>query len=229
MIFASIESIPNNDIIINNYKTKEDIMKITFVIMDCYDESTFERCMQSISLQTVENWEVLVVGQREISEITAEGITAKYITCADDVSVMLESALDNANGEFICFVDSIHCFSPFFGEKMSDMCADADMAACGYVGIQRNTLLSQVGVPLMMYKPETMISDEYMVKCTEGSVVSVGMHNYFENKLYRRSVLENCRPLVDENTDETGIVQKIVKNCGNVAFTDEPMLFVCME
>ena len=204
-------------------------MKISFIIMDCYDESTFERCMQSVALQTTDSWDVLVVGQRETSEITAGGITAKYITCGDDVADMLENALNHAKGEFVCFIDSIHCYSPFFGEKMSDMCADADMAGCGYVGIQRNTLLSQVGVPLMMYKPETMSSEEYMNKCTEGSVVSVGMHNYFENKLYRRSVLENCRPLVSEDTDETGIVQKIVKQCGNVAFTDEPLLFVCME
>ena len=37
-------------------------MKITFVIMDCYDESTFERCMQSVSLQSLEDYEVIVVG-----------------------------------------------------------------------------------------------------------------------------------------------------------------------
>ena len=51
-------------------------MKITFVIMDCYDESTFERCMQSVSLQSLEDYEVIVVGGREIKEITAGGITA---------------------------------------------------------------------------------------------------------------------------------------------------------
>jgi hypothetical protein len=92
-------------------------MKITFVIMDCYDESTFERCMQSISLQNVQDYQVLVTGQRDIEEISCEGITAKYLTCPDDISVMLETALDNANGEYVCFIDSIHCFSPFFAEK----------------------------------------------------------------------------------------------------------------
>lgn len=204
-------------------------MKITFVIMDCYDESTFERCMQSVSLQSATDWEVLVVGGRNVEEITAGDITAPYINCADDISVMLETALDNSTGEFVCFIDSIHCYSPFFGEKMSDMCADADMAGCGYVGIQQNTLLSQVGVPLMMYRPETMPAAEYAEKLAGGDVVSVEMHNYFENKLFRRSLLEKCRPLAETEEAAASIVKKLAHNSENVAFTDEPLLFVCIE
>lgn len=205
-------------------------MKITFVILDCYDESTFERCMQSISLQTVESYEVLVAGLRETDEITAGGITAKYLTCPDDISVMLETALDNAQGEFVCFIDSVHCYSPFFGEKMVDMCADnADIAGCGYVGVQRETLLSQVGVPLMLYNPQTLTADEYMEKLTGGDVVGIEMHNYFENKLYRRSVLEKCRPLAENESMAGKIVRKLAKNSEKVAITDEPLLFVCIE
>ena len=205
-------------------------MKITFVVMDCNDESTFERCMQSIALQTVTDYEVLAVGTADIDRISAGGINAKYISCTDDIGYMLEVALDSATGEFVCFIDSVHCYSPFFGEKMVEMCGeDADMAGCGYVGIQRDTLLSQVGVPLMLYRPQTMPADEYMTKLTDGDVVSVEMHNYFENKLYRRSLLEKCRPLADDSTLDTGIVYKLAKACRNVAVTDEPLLFVCME
>ena len=205
-------------------------MKITFVIMDCYDESTFERCMQSVSLQSLEDYEVIVVGGREIKEITAGGITARYFTCLEEISDMLETALNNAKGEFVCFIDSVHCFSPFFAEKMTDMCGeDADMACCGYVGIQRDTLLSQVGVPLMMYRPEKVSAAEYMTKLTDGDVVSVEMHNYFENKLYRRSLLEKCRPLASDDAIETGIVQKLAKNSEKVAITDEPLMFLCIE
>ena len=205
-------------------------MKITFVIMDCYDESTFERCMQSISLQNIQDYEVLVTGQIDINNISAEGINAKYLTCPDDISVMLETALDNASGEYVCFIDSVHCFSPFFAEKMTEMCGDyADMASCGYVGIQRSTLLSQVGVPLMMYRPQTVSAQEYMEKLTDGDVVSVQMHNYFENKLYRRSILEKCRPLAENEEMAGDIVKKLAQNCKNVAFTDEPLLFICME
>ncbi|MBE6866898.1 MAG: glycosyltransferase family 2 protein [Ruminococcaceae bacterium] len=205
-------------------------MNVTFVIMDCYDESTFERCMQSVALQTMEDYEIIVVGMRDMQEITVGGITAKYYTCLDDISDMLETALDWAQGDFVCFIDSVHCFSPFFAEKMTDMCGeDADMAGCGYVGIQRETLLSQVGVPLMMYHPQTLTADEYMGKLTDGDVVSVEMHNYFENKLYRRTMLEKCRPLASEDTIETGIVQKLTKSCRKVTITDEPLLFVCIE
>ena len=204
-------------------------MKISFVIMDCYDESTFERCMQSVGLQSMDDYEVLVVGARQTSEITAGDITAKYINCEDDICAMMETALDNAKGEFVCFIDSIHCYSPFFGEKMSDMCEDADMACCGYVGIQQNTLLSQVGVPLMMYRPETMPAAEYAEKLAGGDVVSVEMHNYFENKLFRRSLLEKCRPLAETEEAAASIVKKLAHNSENVAFTDEPLLFVCIE
>ena len=204
-------------------------MKITFIIMDCYDESTFERCMQSVSLQSVQDYEVLVVGARQTDNITAGGITARYITCEDDICAMLEAALDNASSEFVCFIDSIHCYSPFFGEKMSEMCADADMAGCGYVGIQQNTLLSQVGVPLMMYRPETLPAVEYAEKLTDGDVVSVEMHNYFENKLFRRSLLEKCRPLAESEEMAGIIVKNLVHNSKNVAVTDEPLLFVCIE
>ncbi|MBR4035963.1 MAG: hypothetical protein IKJ05_04435 [Oscillospiraceae bacterium] len=205
-------------------------MKLTFVIMDCYDESTFERCMQSVALQTMEDYEVIVVGMRDVQEITAGGITAKYMTCLDDIQDMLETAMDMAQGEFVCFVDSVHCYSPFFAEKMTEICGeDAAMACCGYVGIQRDTLLSQVGVPLMMYHPETMTSREYLEKCTDGDVVSVEMHNYFENKIFRRSLLEECRPLAGEETIDTGIVQGLLPHCEKVAVTAEPLLFVCIE
>jgi hypothetical protein len=186
--------------------------------------------MQSVSLQSLEDYEVIVVGGREVKEITAGGITARYFTCLEEISNMLETALDNTKGEFVCFIDSVHCFSPFFAEKMTDMCGeDADMACCGYVGIQRNTLLSQVGVPLMLYRPETVSAQEYMEKLTEGDVVSVQMHNYFENKLYRRSLLEKCRPLAENEEMAGDIVKKLAQNCKNVAFTDEPLLFICME
>ena len=66
-------------------------MKMTFVILDCYDESTFERCMQSVGLQSMDDYEVLVVGARQTSEITAGDITAKYINCEDDICAMLET------------------------------------------------------------------------------------------------------------------------------------------
>lgn len=205
-------------------------MKVTFVIMDCYDDTTFERCMQSVALQTVEDYQVLVVGMRDMRQITAGGITAKYLTCLDDIQNMLETAMDVAEGEFVCFIDSVHCYSPFFAEKMTDMLADGgEMACCGYVGIQQDTLLSQVGVPLMMYHPETLTAAEYMKKCTGGDVVSVEMHNYFENKLYRRNLLESCRPLAGEEAIDTGIVQGLVAKCEKVAVTAEPLLFVCIE
>ena len=205
-------------------------MKVTFVVMDCYDESTFERCMQSIALQTMEDYEVIVVGMRDVQEITAGGITAKYMTCLDDIQDMLETAMDMASGEFVCFIDSVHCFSPFFAEKMTDMCGeDAQMGCCGYVGIQRDTLLSQVGVPLMMYHPEMLTGEEYLAKCTDGDVVSVEMHNYFENKIFRRSLLESHRPLAGEETIDIGIVQGLLPDCKKVAVTAEPLLFVCIE
>ena len=204
-------------------------MKITFVIMDCIDDSTFERCVQSINLQTISDYEILVVGTRSEADITADGITAKYITCEDDICIMLEAALDHAKGEYICFIDSIHCYSPFFGEKMSDICAYANFAGCGYVGIQQNTLLSQVGVPLMMYRPETMPATEYAEKLTGGDVVSVEMHNYFENKLFSRNLLEKCRPLAKDSSQLANIVKKLTENCETVAVTDEPLLFVCIE
>ncbi len=205
-------------------------MKVSFIIMDCYDESTFERCMQSVSLQSHEDWEVIVVGQRDLTEISAEGVNARYITCPDDISTMLEKALDSASGDFVCFIDSVHCYSPFFAEKMVGMCEeDIDMACCGYIGVQQNTLLSQVGVPLMMYRPDTMTKEQYTEKLTGDDAVSVGMHNYFENKLYRRNLLEKSRPLVTEDYPETDIVKKLVDACEKVAVTDEPLLFVCIE
>ena len=205
-------------------------MKLSFVIMDCYDEFTFDRCVQSITLQTETDYEILVVGQRDVTQIISEGITLPYYTCLDDVSDMLETALDYATGDFVCFIDSVHCYSPFFAEKMSALCtAGTDMACCGYVGIQRNTLLSQVGVPLMMYHPENLSPAEYLEKCTTGDTVSVEMNNYFENKLYRRTMLQACRPLATDETMDIGIVQHLLKTCGNVALTQEPLLFVCIE
>ncbi len=204
-------------------------MKLTFVVMDCGNEATFERCIQSISLQSMADYEVLVVGAQDLAEISAEGIRAKYITCPEDIQYMLEAAMDAAQGEYVCFIDSVHCYSPFFAEKMTAMCDEgADMACCGYVGIQRDTLLSQVGVPLMMYHPETITGAEYMERCKDSDTVSVGMYNYFENKLYRYSLLEKHRPLADESTIGTGIVQKLRTECEKVAVTAEPLLFVCI-
>ena len=81
----------------------------------------------------------------------------------------------------------------------------------------------------MMYRPETLPAAEYAKKLTGGDVVSVEMHNYFENKLFRRSLLEKCRPLATDETIGTGIVYKLVHNCEKVAVTDEPLLFVCIE
>ena len=110
------------------------------------------------------------------------------------------------------------------------MCADgADMAGCGWTGVLWDTPLEQVGVPLMLYRPQTVTAEEFMQMLTAADTDSMEKHNFFENKLYRRSLLEKCRPLAETEEAAAAIVKKLAHNSENVAFTDEPLLFVCIE
>lgn len=98
------------------------------IVIPVYNvEDYLERCFQSLKLQSYKNFEVICVndGSTDQSEmIIREWINKKDINLQlinienQGVSVARNIGLNNANGKYVCFVDSDDMLSPWYLEHM---------------------------------------------------------------------------------------------------------------
>lgn len=124
-------------------------MKISFIV-DYKNESRNElaRCLDSIDKQTEKDIETIVVG-----------FDSDFMVCADDVFRAKGMAL----GEYVCVLPASACLSPLYGEKMLAMCKEfgTDSAVCGWQETEKNTKLSQIPAPLMLYRAEKLSAEQF--------------------------------------------------------------------
>ena len=112
------------------------------VIVPIYNvEQYLENCLQSIAMQTYENFEVLMINDGT-PDRSAE--IAKRFQDLDERFVLLEKdngglssarnyGLDHASGEFICFIDSDDYIMPMYIEHLIDKIGETDVVIGKYI------------------------------------------------------------------------------------------------
>lgn len=193
--------------------------ELVSVIVPIYKvERYLERCIQSISRQTYENLEIILVDDGSPDKCAE--ICDAWV-CRDarirvihkengGLSSARNAALDIAKGEFVCFVDG----DDYIDEKLCEKTIyyakqqDADIVIFNAVMITEDGMVQGVTDEL---EQGIFSSREIMFNLMEGKI-----NHYVWNKLYRKRLLEDVRFPEGRLWEDMAITHKLVSSAKNV-------------
>ncbi len=165
------------------------------VIVPVYKvEDYLDRCLQSITSQTYQNLEILLVDDGSpdksgaICDAWAEKDSRIHVIHQENsgAGAARNAALEAAGGELIGFVDSDDYIAPdFYTHLYSMVKAGADIAECSYLETQAdNAIFDTEFREITQYTPE---------EAMRGHIRDTVFRQLIWNKLYRREVLQGVR------------------------------------
>ena len=208
-------------------------MKVS-IIVPVYNTALYlDRCMDSLVNQTYKDIEIILInnGSTDYSPQACrwwaeKDSRIKYFEKENDNSPSgpRNMGLDNATGEYICFVDSDDCVSPLYVENLLKMCTEngTKLSVCGFLQNDETTPLEMIPVPLRLYNTEVIPQRDYFLRLyTPMEVVYVVVWG----KMYHKSIFENLRFETGRLNEDEGIIHHIASQCENVAVCYEPLYF----
>ena len=208
-------------------------MKVS-IIVPVYNTALYlDRCMDSLVNQTYKDIEIILInnGSTDYSPQACrwwaeKDSRIKYFEKESDNSPSgpRNMGLDNATGEYICFVDSDDCVSPLYVENLLKMCTEngTKLSVCGFLQNDETTPLEMIPVPLRLYNTEVIPQRDYFLRLyTPMEVVYVVVWG----KMYHKSIFENLRFETGRLNEDEGIIHHIASQCENVAVCYEPLYF----
>lgn len=211
------------------------IKMLISVIIPVFNVSGYlARCVESVCNQTYKDIEIILVddGSTDNSLDICNQMQKKYSTIRvfhkenGGLSSARNMGLDNARGEYICFIDSDDWIEPDFCSYLVDMATgfDSKLSVCSIskdstkteiIAYHGEKCISQIEA---LHFLDTRESMEYL--CT---VISC-------NKLYHKSLFKDIRyPDNKWHEDEFVIVPVLLQNT-KICITDRPMYhYVCRE
>lgn len=208
-------------------------MKVS-IIVPVYNTAIYlDRCLDSLTTQSHSDIEIILVnnGSTDYSRQACKwwcdkDSRIKYFEKENDYSPSgpRNMGLDNATGEYICFVDSDDCVSPFYVENLLKMCTENDvkMSVCGFLQNDETTPVEMIPVPLRLYNTEVIPQRDYFLRLyTPMEVVYVVVWG----KMYHKSIFEALRFETGKMNEDEGIIHHIASRCENIAVCYEPLYF----
>ena len=194
------------------------------IIVPVYNvEKYLSRCLDSILAQTYTDYELILVddGSTDTSGALVDEYALKdsRIRAFHGENKGLSGArnrgLDNAKGEYICFVDSDDWIEPTYLKELYDLIEDrqADLAICGY---KKNN-----GDICIIQPDEENVTEETGVDAID-NLYGAGCLQYIVawNKLYKKELFDGVRfPMGMIHEDEV-ICTQILVRAGKVVRTD---------
>ena len=153
------------------------------VIMPAYNAGqTIERSIDSVINQTFRNWELIIVDDGSLDE--TYNVCSHYDDTRINVftqdnqgaSASRNRALELCEGEYLAFIDSDDWYEPSFLEQIYQGLKDADLSVCG---------MAFHGKDVQTLNP-AQNSFEFL------QTFETGVMNSTCNKLYKRSVIQDC-------------------------------------
>lgn len=164
--------------------------KISIVIPVYKVEEYLPACLDSVLAQTFTDWEAICVNDGSpdncdeiLSEYAQKDSRIKVISQENQgVSMARNKALENAQGEYICFLDSDDELAPTFLQKMYQVITDtnSDMVLCDFQQGEVKQPWQEQNADITLY---TNAFDKFIEeKPNMGAVIW--------NKLYKKKLLE---------------------------------------
>lgn len=159
-------------------------------------------CLDSLLVQTYKNLQILVINDGSTDKIT-KGICEKYakkdkrIFFIDKENGGEGSArnrgLEEAEGEYICFVDSDDYVVPEFIESLYKMQKEgAELAICGFLELKNKQIINETkGQIQKMNQAEAM----------ESLLTETSFKGYVWNKMFRTDIIRKYHIMFDVSID----------------------------
>lgn len=207
------------------------------IIVPVYNTAVLlDRCIESLINQSCKDIEILLVddgstdNSRQVCAYWAEKDSrVKYIHQENGgLSRARNTGIDNACGQYLCFVDSDDCVSPFFVENLLNMAATAGtkIAVCGYRITDETTTVDMMAVPTAEFITEILDTREYFERIyTDKEIIYV----IACNKIFHRSIFDSLRFEKGKLNEDEGIIHRTISQCENIAVNYRPLYFYTMR
>ncbi len=199
------------------------------IIVPVYKTAEFlPRCIESLLDQDYDNIEIIMVNDGSPDDSAA--IIERYRENNPDKIVLINkenqgagearnTGIDNAKGEWLCFVDSDDYVERDYVSAMLRAATerDADIAVSNLFLEKENG--RKIIFPLAFIKP--VISGE---KAAKKSLDLLSIPNFAWNKLYKRSLLStNNFRFPSIYFEDVAVAAKVLSEADKVAFTNRPL------
>lgn len=201
----------------------EDLISVLIPVYQA--KEYLEECMDSVLNQSYQNIEVVLVddGSTDGSEIICEN----YAKANPNVKVIHQEngglpysrnvGIDNAQGDYIAFLDADDIWHPQFLEHLLGMIKkyDADIAQCDFLMVRDkdDILMPQENEHIDVYSARQALGKSYKDFETVRYVV-------VWNKLYKKAIFDDVRFLSDKTIDDAYTTHKLYWNANRIAVSN---------
>lgn len=211
-------------------------MKISIVVPVYNTALYLDRCIESLVNQSYKDIEIILVNDgstdnsRQICAAWAEKDSRiKYISQENGgLSAARNTGIESSTGEWLCFVDSDDCVSPFYAENLLKMATENNVkiAVCGYRLTDESTPVEMIGVPLALHHTELLDPQQYFERLyTDKEIVYVAAWN----KIYHHSIFCSLRFEDGKLHEDEGIIHRTIGQCEKIAVNYEPLYFYAVR
>ena len=193
-------------------------------------ELYLEQCIQSILYQTYKQIEIILLNDirdGDCKKNRCRKICRKYQKQYKDKISFYERnfagpsearnfGIQEAKGDYICFLDSDDCCEPTMLEKLYStmLKTKSDVVICGYVEHKTNKMKK------FLYGENLIINDkDFFISLLEGEKLG----NYVWNKLYKKEIWRGINFPKGEIFEDISTVYKVIMNSNKIAVINEPL------
>ena len=194
------------------------------IIVPFYNtEKYIEQCLTSIQGQTFSNFECLMIddGSSDSSrEIASKFLSDSRFKLLNKEHIGFPQAknlgLDNAKGDYICFIDSDDFVDEYYLECLYStlMKTNTDISCCALYSF-RNDATPKINkdASVKIFKESRML--ELFLSCS----------TFMWNKLYKREIFDNMRFDDVEALSDTMICYKLFERAKSVSFINKILIY----
>lgn len=217
--------------------------KISIIIPVYNTEKYIERCIRSIIFQTYNNLEIICVndGSTDMSGIILDRLSKedsriKVIHQENEgVSVARNTALSEATGDYIGFVDSDDYITADYCEKLSNAFKNefVDIATCGYYFDFSGEIIKAVNKKKLPEEP--MKTVEFLPYIYERDTYN-GVAGYLWTRLVKRQILKNDDGSLKisfkkefRNANDIIFIAEMNLESNFIQYIDKPLYYYCQR
>ena len=222
------------------YGIKNPLVSIIVTVYNV--EKYISRCIQSICNQTYSNIEILLINDENAPDNSRQ-ICMDYkkndnrIRVIDKKKGNLSSSrnegLNNANGEYVCFIDGDDYISPYYIEKMlySSYANNSDLVLCDYEVVDSTGNKIDVLSNGQQYNKIDLFSNisvmpVYVEKLYYKNRHHCAAYTMSWNKLYRKSIFKRLRFNEDLYTcEDEYIFSDLLRECKKISFIPNKLYY----
>lgn len=206
---------------------EESSLPLISVIVPVYNvEPYLERCIQSVIMQTYQNWQMILVDDGSTDRCGS--ICDRYAGKDDRIQVIHKTngglsdarncGIDKADGQYIAFVDSDDFVQKDFLKVQYEnlVRTGADMAICAYQNYHSKQDMACDTENHVCVVEEDITSQLYL---------NPGMAIVAWNKLYRRELWNEIRYPVGRLHEDEAVIHELLTSCRKIVISDAKLYF----